>query len=467
MKQFMDENFLLDTKTAQDLFHNHAAKMPIIDYHCHLIPEMVANDHKFKSITELWLGGDHYKWRAMRTNGVDERFCTGTDTSDWEKFEKWAETVPYTFRNPLYHWTHLELKTAFGINKLLSPKTAREIYDECNEKLQQPEFSARGLMRHYNVECVCTTDDPIDDLRYHKQTRESGFEIKMIPAWRPDKAMNIEKPDFAEYMNKLGEVAGVTLTTFQDMVDALQKRHDFFTENGCKLSDHGIEEFYAEDYTSQQIEAIFAKVYGGEMLTDEERRRYKSAMLVEMAVMDWETGWTQQYHFGVIRNNNSRKMAAIGPDTGFDSIGDFTLAKNMARFLDRLDSQGKLTKTILYNLNPRDNEMVATMIGNFQDGEIAGKIQYGSGWWFLDQKEGMERQMNALSLLGLLSRFVGMLTDSRSFLSYPRHEYFRRTLCNLIGNDVEAGLLPASEMDFLGRMVEDISYNNAKRYFGF
>ena len=286
MKQFMDENFLLDTKTAQDLFHNHAAKMPIIDYHCHLIPEMVANDHKFKSITELWLGGDHYKWRAMRTNGVDERFCTGTDTSDWEKFEKWAETVPYTFRNPLYHWTHLELKTAFGINKQLSPKTAREIYDECNEKLQLPEFSARGLMRHYNVECVCTTDDPIDDLRYHKQTRESGFEIKMIPAWRPDKAMNIEKPDFADYMNRLGEVAGVNLVTFQDMVDALQKRHDFFTENGCKLSDHGIEEFYDEPYTDSQIETIFAKAMRGQQLSALEIRQYKHAFLKVCAEMD-------------------------------------------------------------------------------------------------------------------------------------------------------------------------------------
>lgn len=467
MKKFNDENFLLQTETACRLYHDHAAKMPIIDYHCHLDPRYIAEDHRFRSLTEIWLDGDHYKWRAMRTNGVAERYCTG-DASDWERFEKWAETVPYTMRNPLYHWTHLELKTAFGVEELLSSTTARSIYDRCNALLAQPEYSARGLLRRYNVEVVCTTDDPVDSLEHHLRCREESFGCRVLPAWRPDKAMAVENPAaFRAYIDRLAEVSGVEIRSFATLVDALRVRHRFFESVGCRLSDHGIEEFYAEDYTSQQIEAIFAKVYGGEALTEEERRRYKSAMLVEMAVMDWETGWTQQYHFGVIRNNNSRKMAAIGPDTGFDSIGDFTLAKNMARFLDRLDSQGKLTKTILYNLNPRDNEMVATMIGNFQDGEIAGKIQYGSGWWFLDQKEGMERQMNALSLLGLLSRFVGMLTDSRSFLSYPRHEYFRRTLCNLIGNDVEAGLLPASEMDFLGRMVEDIAYNNAKRYFGF
>ena len=315
---------------------------------------------------------------------------------------------------------------------------------------------------------VCTTDDPVDSLEYHRICREADFGCRVLPAWRPDKAMAVENPAaFRAYVDRLAEVSGVEIRSFATLLDALRARHRFFESAGCRLSDHGIEEFYADDYTPQQAEAAFAKVYGGAELTDGERRIYKSAMLVEMAVMDWETGWTQQYHFGVIRNNNSRMMASIGPDTGFDSIGDFTLAKNMARFLDRLDAQGKLAKTILYNLNPRDNEMVATMIGNFQDGETAGKIQFGSGWWFLDQKDGMERQMNALSLLGLLSRFVGMLTDSRSFLSYPRHEYFRRTLCNLIGADVEAGLLPAGEMEFLGRMVEDISYNNAKRYFGF
>ena len=467
MRVFNDENFMLQTATAQRLYHDHAAKMPIIDYHCHLSPAMVAADHRFRSLAEIWLDGDHYKWRAMRTNGVAERYCTG-DASDWEKFEKWAETVPYTMRNPLYHWTHLELKTVFGVDKLLKPSTAREIYDHCNALLQQPEYSARGLMRRYNVEVVCTTDDPIDSLEHLIKCRDDKFECKVLPTWRPDKAMAVENPAaFKAYIDRLAEVSGVEIRSFTTLIDALEVRHRFFESVGCRLSDHGIEEFYAEDYTQQEIEQIFAKVYGGTQLTAEEIRKYKSAMLVEFGVMDHKTGWTQQFHFGVIRNNNSRKMASIGVDTGFDSIGDFTLAKNMAKYLDRLDQQNALTKTILYNLNPRDNEMVATMIGNFQDGEIAGKIQFGSGWWFLDQKDGMERQMNALSLLGLLSRFVGMLTDSRSFLSYPRHEYFRRTLCNLIGNDVEAGLLPASELDFLGQMVENISYNNAKEYFKF
>lgn len=468
MKTFNDSNFLLQTPTAERLYHDHAAKMPIIDYHCHLNPEYVANDHRFRNLSEIWLAGDHYKWRAMRTNGVEERFCTGSDTSDWEKFEKWAETVPYTMRNPLYHWTHLELKTAFGVEKLLNPASAREIYDHCSALLQQPEYSARGLMRRYNVEVVCTTDDPIDSLEHHIRCKEDGFECKVLPTWRPDKAMAVENPStFKAYIDRLAEVSGIEIKSFATLIDALQKRHDFFESVGCRLSDHGIEEFYAEDYTSAEIEAIFSKVYGGSELNQQEILKYKSAMLVEFGVMDYESGWTQQFHFGPIRNNNSRMMALLGPDTGFDSIGDFTLAKNMAKYLDRLDAQGKLTKTILYNINPRDNEMVATMIGNFQDGTIPGKIQFGSGWWFLDQKDGMERQMNSLSLLGLLSRFVGMLTDSRSFLSYPRHEYFRRTLCNLLGNDIEQGLLPASEIDFIGEMVENISYNNAKNFFKF
>jgi len=448
MKHFMDKDFLLETETAQDLFHNHAAKMPIIDYHCHLIPEMVANDHKFQSITELWLGGDHYKWRAMRTNGVDEKYCTGTDTSDWEKFEKWAETVPYTFRNPLYHWTHLELKTAFGIDKLLSPKTAREIFDECNEKLKLSEYSARGLMRRYNVECVCTTDDPIDDLRF-------------------DKAMAVDNTkNFSEYVNKLGEVAGVTVSKFADMIDALQKRHDFFAANGCRLSDHGIEEFYDEEYTDSQIEIIFEKAMRCQQLSQQEIRQFKNCMLTKFAEMDYDSDWTQQYHYGAIRDNNTKMFEQLGPDTGFDSIGEFNTAKAMSRFLNHLNTEGKLTRTILYTLNPCANEVIATMLGNFQDGTCPGKIQFGSGWWFNDQLDGMTRQMNALSVLGLLSRFVGMLTDSRSFLSYPRHEYFRRTLCNLLGNDVEKGLLP-NDKENLYRMVEDISYNNAKNYFNF
>ena len=468
MKNFLGKNFILQTDTAQKLYHEHAAKQPIIDYHCHLVPSMVANDYQFQSITEAWLGDDHYKWRAMRTNGISEEFITGKNTSDWEKFEKWAETVPYTMRNPLYHWTHLELKTAFGIEKLLSPKTAREIYEECTAKLITPEYSARNLMRKYKVEAVCTTDDPIDTLEHHIKTKNDGFEVKMLPTWRPDKAMAVENSvNFRAYVEQLAKISEISISTFDDMILALRKRQDFFAEQGCKLSDHGIEEFYAEDYTEAEIKTIFNKVYGGQELTHAEVLKFKSAMMVIFAEMDWEKGWTQQFHYGTIRNNNTRLFNQLGPDTGFDSIGTFNTAKALSKFLNRLDSQNKLTKTILYNLNPADNEMIATMIGNFQDGTVAGKIQFGSGWWFLDQKDGMEKQMNSLSVLGLLSRFVGMLTDSRSFLSYPRHEYFRRTLCNLIGNDVENGLLPHQELDFIGKMVEDISYNNAKNFFNF
>lgn len=467
----MDENFLLQTETAQKLYHEHAAKMPIIDYHCHLIPKMVADDHRFSSITEIWLGGDHYKWRAMRSNGVEEKYCTGKDTSDWEKFQKWAETVPYTFRNPLYHWTHLELKTAFGIDKLLNPETAKEIFDECNDKLRNdPNMTARGLMRRYNVETVCTTDDPADSLEYHKQVKDSGFEIKMLPTWRPDKAMAVDKPEeYREYIKKLGAAADVDIRTFNDLVDALQKRHDFFESMGCRLSDHGIEEFYAEEYTQPEIDAIFAKIIDGGTLTPEEVDKFKSAMMIVFGEMDYASGWTQQFHYGAIRDNNSKMFKLLGPDTGFDSIGEFNTAKKCAKYLDKLNSRGKLAKTILYNLNPCANEVMATMLGNFQDGSVAGKIQLGSGWWFLDQKDGMQKQMNALSLLGLLSRFVGMLTDSRSFLSYPRHEYFRRTLCNLVGTDIENGEIPYTgyEEKRVNQMIEDICYNNAKNYFKF
>lgn len=468
MKKFLDENFLLQNETAQQLYHKHAEKLPIIDYHCHLIPAMVAEDYQFKTLTEIWLGGDHYKWRAMRTNGVDEKYCTGKDTSDWEKFEKWAETVPYTMRNPLYHWTHLELKRAFGIEKLLSPKTAREIYEECTAKLQTKEYSARNLMRKFKVEVVCTTDDPVDSLEYHAKVKKEGFEIKMLPAWRPDKAMAVENPTvFRAYVEKLGQTADVNIVVFDDLITALRKRHDFFSEMGCKLSDHGIEEFYAEDYTENEIKTIFNKVYSGKELTKEEILKFKSAMMVIFAELDWEKGWVQQFHYGAIRNNNTRLFKLLGPDTGFDSIGTFTTAKAMSKFFDRLDVQNKLTKTIIYNLNPADNEVVATMIGNFQDGRVPGKMQFGAAWWFLDQKDGIEKQLNTLSVLGLLSRFVGMLTDSRSFLSYPRHEYFRRILCNLLGNDIENGLLPYQELDFIGQMVENISYYNAKSYFNF
>lgn len=468
MKNFLDDDFVLQSHTASVLYHEHARNLPIIDYHCHLDPKMIAEDYQFDNLGEIWLGGDHYKWRAMRTNGVNERYCTGKDTSDWEKFEKWAETVPYTMRNPLYHWTHLELKTAFGITKLLNASTAREIYDECTDKLRTPEYSARNLMRRYNVEVVCTTDDPIDTLEYHKSLKAKGFEIKVLPTWRPDKAMAVENPEkYNEYIRKLSEVSDTNICSFSTLIEALRKRHDYFASVGCKLSDHGIGCFYADDYTVSEIDVIFDKVMKGKKLSNEEISKFKSAVLHQGAIMDWEKGWTQQFHYGAIRDNNSRLYQKVGADTGFDSIGDFTVAQAMSKFFNNLDINNKLTKTIIYNLNPRDNDMVATMIGNFQDGTIAGKMQFGAGWWFLDQKIGMESQMNSLSNMGLISRFVGMLTDSRSFLSYPRHEYFRRILCNLIGNDVETGLLPASEIDFLGQMVEDISYYNAKNFFKF
>lgn len=468
MDRFLDGDFLLQTESARRLYHDHAESLPIIDYHCHLDPRKIAEDYRFDNLGEIWLAGDHYKWRAMRTNGIDERFCTGKDTGDWEKFEKWAETVPYTMRNPLYHWTHMELKSTFGVTKLLNPETAREIYDECTAKLRTPEYSVRNLMKQYKVEVVCTTDDPADSLQYHTALRKEGFPIKVLPTWRPDKAMAVESPEaFINYVEKLSEVAGVGISDYDSFMAALRKRHDFFAGEGCKLSDHGLDKFYADDYTHSEIKAVFNKVYGGNELMDSEISKFKSAFLYEGAIMDWEKGWVQQFHYGAIRNNNTRMFRSAGADTGFDSIGDPMVAGTMAKFLDRLDVDGRLAKTILYNLNPCDNELVATMIGNFQDGSSAGKIQFGSAWWFSDQKNGMKRQMDALSDLGLLSRFVGMLTDSRSFISYPRHEYFRRILCNLIGNDLEQGLLPLSEFDFLGKMVENISYYNAKRYFDF
>ena len=466
-KTFIHENFLLQSETAQHLFHDHAKKLPIIDYHCHLNPQEVASDHKFRSITELWLGGDHYKWRALRTNGVAEKFITG-DASDWDKFQKWAETMPYCMRNPLYHWTHLELKTCFGIDKVLNPQTAKEIYDECNEKLASPEFSARNLMLHYNVEAVCTTDDPVDSLEYHKQIRESGFKVKVLPTWRPDMAMTVENPAaYRDYIDKLAKVSGVSINCFDDIVKALLVRHKYFEEQGCRLSDHGMEEFYADDFTAKELDEIFSKVYGGTALSDAEIRKFKSAMMLEFGKMDADTGWTQQFHYGVIRNQNTKMFKLIGKDTGFDSMAQVMTAKAMNRYLDRLNSMDKLTKTIIYNLNPSDFEMVGTTIGNFQDGSVPGKIQLGAGWWFLDQKNGMEQQMQVLSMLGLLSRFVGMLTDSRSFVSYARHEYFRRILCNLIGNDVVNGEIPASEMPRIEQMIEDISYYNAKKFFNF
>ncbi len=466
MKKFMDENFMLRNKTAERLYHEHAANMPIIAYHCHLPPQDIAADRKFENLTKIWLEGDHYKWRAMRTNGVDERYITG-DASDYEKFEKWAETVPYTMRNPLYHWTHMELKRPFGITKILNKDTAREIYDTCTDLLQKDEFSCRGLLNQFRVEVVCTTDDPVDSLEYHKAIRESGFGVKVLPTFRPDKAMAVEDPAaFNAYVDKLGAVANMEIKDFDLFIDALRARHDFFDKMGCKLSDHGLEQVYAEDYTDHEISAIFAKIRGGKGLDGGEILKFKSAMLMHFGIMDYEKGWTQQFHLGALRNNNTRMFNKLGPDTGFDSIGDFEMGRPLSRFLDSLDRNDQLAKTILYNLNPRDNYLFATMIGNFNDGSVASKVNFGTGWWFLDQKEGMEWQMNALSNLGLLSRFLGMLTDSRSFLSYPRHDYFRRILCNLIGTDVENGELPA-DMDWLGQMVENISYYNSKNFFGF
>ena len=463
---FIHEDFMLTGPTARELYHAHAEHQPIIDYHCHLSPQEVAENIQFRDITQLWLGYDHYKWRAMRANGVAEEYITLRQHNAWEVFEKWAETVPYTMRNPLYHWTHLELKRVFDIDKILSPATAREIFEECNAKLATPEYRGQALIRRFGVEVVCTTDDPADDLRYHKMIAAKPFGTRVIPAWRPDKAMAIENPEaYKAYLGQLGAAAGKEIDSYADLIEALKIRHDFFAANGCKLSDHGLEEFYDEDYTDSQIETIFAKAMRGQQLSVEEVHQFKNCFLTVMGEMDADAGWTQQYHYGAIRDNNTAMFKQIGADTGFDSIGEFNTAKAMSKFLNKLNMKGKLTRTILYTLNPCANEMIATMLGNFQGGE-PGKIQFGSGWWFNDQMDGMIRQMNALSVLGLLSRFVGMLTDSRSFLSYPRHEYFRRILCNLLGNDVEKGLLP-DDMETLGRMVEDISYNNARRYFKF
>ena len=469
---FINKDFMLSNDTARELYHGSAAKMPIIDYHCHLVPQQIAENIQFRDITQLWLVdghyGDHYKWRAMRGNGVSEDYLTGGKHTAWETFEKWAETVPYTMRNPLYHWTHLELSRVFGIDKLLSPKTAREIFEECNAKLATEEFRGQALIRKFNVETVCTTDDPADDLRWHKMIAEKPFGTKVIPAWRPDKAMAIENPKaYNEYIDKLGEAAGMEIKTYTDLQDALQKRHDFFTSMGCKLSDHGLENFYSADYTASEIDAIFAKVRGGNTPDAKELDKFRSAFLFDQAVMDAEAGWAQQFHIGAIRNNNSRMFNLVGPDTGYDAIHDLEIAAAGNKFFDRLTAAGKLAKTILYCLNPKDNEVMMTMAYTFNDGTVPGKMQFGSGWWFLDQEVGMRRQMDALSVLGLFSRFVGMLTDSRSFISYPRHEYFRRILCDVIGTDVENGKLPVSEMDQIKQMVSDISYNNAKNYFNF
>ena len=433
MKKFLDENFLLGTEAAQRLYHEYAKEMPVIDYHCHLSPGQIAADLRFENLTQAWLYGDHYKWRAMRTNGVEEGFITG-DKPDWDKFQKWAETVPYTLRNPLYHWTHLELRRYFDVPDILNGRTAKKIYDVCSAQLQTKEYSVRNLLRKMNVQTICTTDDPVDTLEHHRQLKQDGFEIPILPAFRPDNAMNVDNPvTFNGYIRRLEAATNVAISNFNDYLFALENRHDFFAAMGCTVSDHGLEEMYAEEFTGWEVETIFNKVRAGKELNDMERRKFKSAMLVHFAEWDWAKGWVQQFHLGALRNNNSRMTQRLGPDTGWDSIGDFSQGRALGRFLDRLDREDKLAKTILYNLNPADNELIATMIGNFNDGSVAGKVQFGSAWWFLDQKDGMIRQINTLSNMGLVSRFIGMLTDSRSFLSYPRHEYFRRILCHLFG----------------------------------
>jgi glucuronate isomerase len=465
MKKFLDENFLLNNETAMRLYHDHAKDMPIIDYHNHLPPDEIAEDKNFANLTKVWLNGDHYKWRAMRTNGVDESYITG-NKSDWDKFQKWAETVPFTLRNPLYHWTHLELQRYFNVNELLDAGSATKIYAETADKLQTRDYSVRGLLEKMNVKLLCSTDDPVDDLEHHQKIKKEGWQVKVLPAFRPDKAMNVDDvAAFNNYLTLLEKASNISISTYNDYLTALKKRHDFFAENGCGVSDHGLEEIYAEDFTSTEIAGIFAKIRSGGPLTREENKKFRSAMLINFAEWDHEKGWVQQYHLGAIRNNNSRMMKNLGADTGWDSIGDFSQAKALAKFLDHLDSNNKLAKTIVYNLNPSDNELMATMIGNFNDGSVAGKIQWGSAWWFLDQKEGMIKQLNALSNMGLLSRFIGMLTDSRSFLSFPRHEYFRRILCNLFGEEIENGELP-SDIEWTGKLIKDICFNNAKNYFG-
>lgn len=464
MKAFLNEDFLLETTTAQKLYHDFAKAMPIIDYHNHLPPDQIANNINFQNLTQAWLYGDHYKWRAMRTNGMDERYCTGAEP-DFEKFKKWAATVPHTLRNPLYHWTHLELQRYFDVSGLLNEASAETIYEECSARLQTPGYSVRNLLRKMNVKIVCTTDDPVDSLAHHQKLKQDGFDIKVFPAFRPDKAMQVDDAAaFNAYVSKLEEASKKSITSYNDYADALKSRHDFFASVGCSVSDHGLEQLYAEDYTGAEIKNSFDKIRSGTELAHDEKLKFKSAMLEMFAIWDFERGWVQQYHIGALRNNNTRKLAQLGTDTGWDSIGDFEQGKTLARFLDRLDKKQQLAKTILYNLNPRDNELFATMAGNFNDGSIPGKIQWGAAWWFLDQKDGMTKQLNALSNMGLISRFVGMLTDSRSFLSFPRHEYFRRILCNLFGAEIERGELP-NDLAWTGKIIQDICYNNAAAYF--
>ena len=466
MTAYIHDNFLLFSDSAERLYHEYAAKMPIIDYHCHLSPDEVADDKTWENLSQVWLYGDHYKWRAMRSNGVNEDFCTGKAT-DREKFDAYARTMPDLLRNPLYHWSHLELKRYFDIEDLLSPTTADRIWAVSKEKMSEG-FSARTLMQQSQVRTICTTDDPIDSLKHHQRVAaDEAFDIRMFPTWRPDRAMQADEAlSFNSYLDKLEEAADSNISSFTDLMDALKKRHDYFYAQGCRLSDHGLDTCYADTYSEAENNAIFNKVRGGAELSKTELSKFKSAMMMEFGRMDAEKGWTSQIHLGAMRGNNTKMLGLLGPDTGFDAIGDDGYAGSLATYLDRLNSEDKLPKTIIYNLNPRDNEMLVALIGCFQDGITPGKLQLGSGWWFLDQKDGMTRQIEALSQLGLLSRFVGMVTDSRSFLSYTRHEYFRRILCNILGSEMEQGMIP-KDFDLVGSLVENVAYNNAAKYFEF
>ncbi len=461
---FITDNFLLQSATAEELYFNHAQKQPIIDYHNHLNTQDIASDRHFDTITDAWLEGDHYKWRAMRANGINENYITGSASKE-DKFRKWAETVPNTLRNPLYHWTHLELKRYFGIDQLLNAKSADAIYQQCNAGLTN--VGCFGLLEQMNVEVACSTDDPTDDLAFHKQIKAAGLPIKVLPTFRPDKSFAMQDPvAYNAYLDKLEEVSGIQISGIDHLIEALNVRMDYFAELGGKLSDHGLNYVPFRKASLATLEANFRKVRAGDKLTFEEIEQLQTYILLELGKGYHKRGWTQQYHLGALRNNNERALRELGPDTGFDSIGDFSQAQTLSHFLNTLDNTNQLTKTILYNLNATDNDVLATMAGNFNDGLTPGKIQFGTGWWFQDQKDGMEKQMESLSNMGLLSRFVGMLTDSRSFLSFPRHEYFRRILCNILGNDAENGLVP-KDMELLGNLVEDICYNNAKSYFGF
>ena len=463
---FIHEDFLLGTKTARRLYHEYAEAEPIFDYHCHLPPRDIAENRRFKNLFEIWLEGDHYKWRAMRTNGVPERLITGNATPH-EKFKAWAATVPHTLRNPLYHWTHLELKRYFGITELLDEKSADRIWKTASEKLATPELTTQGIFRKFNVKVVCTTDDPADSLEYHRAFAASGHPTKMLPAFRPDKALMVNRPAaFNQWLGQLAQAADVNINSLDTFLSALRKRHGFFHSQGCRLSDHGLNCCLADFCTEPAAAAIFDKARRSEAVSPQEHAQFVSFMMLFFGRLDAAKSWTKQLHLGALRNNNTRRLKQIGPDTGFDSIGDFPQCQTLAAYLDRLDQEDALPKTIIYNVNPADNYAFAAMIGNFQDGAIPGKIQFGSGWWFLDQKEGMEWQLNALSNLGLLARFVGMITDSRSFMSYCRHEYFRRVLCHLIGRDVENGELPDDEK-LLGPMIRNLCYANAKNYMAF